>query len=309
MSSDQLHDLLVCPCCRGELRWKSDSAECGRCAAQFPIREGIPVLLAAGSATDAHKQRQAAAHDLGDDAGFECLRPLTAPRFYGELMQEKISVALHGLEGPEERSTAMISCAGSGMDAEMLARRGYLVVAVDISHGACIRILDRARRTGLSILPVVGDAENLPIADRSVDLAFVHDGLHHLENYFGGVDEMLRVSGADISISEPTRALATRISVCVGPSVAVEDSGNRVVRMRPREVVARLEAAGAAPLPSTRFVMYYRHRPGPVVRFLSRKRLGPLGLRTLRALNRIIGPLGNKMVVRGTYRRYQLREG
>ena len=71
-------------------------------------------------------------------------------------------------------------CGGSGIDAEFLARQGASVIATDLSLGAVQRAVERGRRAELPIDAVVADAEHLPFADGSVDVVYVHDGLHHL---------------------------------------------------------------------------------------------------------------------------------
>src|SRR5207247_2037340 len=104
---------------------------------------------------------------------WEIERPWRAPRLHRWLLLEKFRRATSRLE--LEGRTVLAACAGSGMDAELLARAGAQVVAVDISPGAARRIGERARRHGVGIAPVVADVERLPFADRSFDVAFVHD--------------------------------------------------------------------------------------------------------------------------------------
>lgn len=49
MSSDtkilDLLKIIVCPQCRGKLVLESEALLCGACALEYPIRNGIPVLL------------------------------------------------------------------------------------------------------------------------------------------------------------------------------------------------------------------------------------------------------------------------
>lgn len=43
----KLLEILVCPVCKGELKYLSEDAElvCTRCALAYPIRDDIPVML------------------------------------------------------------------------------------------------------------------------------------------------------------------------------------------------------------------------------------------------------------------------
>ena len=46
--ADELKRILACPRCKGELSFHEDRAEihCERCRLVYPIRDGIPVMLA-----------------------------------------------------------------------------------------------------------------------------------------------------------------------------------------------------------------------------------------------------------------------
>lgn len=288
---------MACPRCRRGLSWDEASTICDTCSTAYPIVEGIASLLPTPLRDDPYKLSQADSHDIPGSGRFEGTRPRRTPRFYGLLMEEKLSRSVSALRRQLAGSTAVVICAGSGMDAEFLARQGASTLAFDVSIESCKRTNARAQETGLPILAVLGDAEHLPLRDSSVDLAYVHDGLHHLENYFSGLGEMLRVAGQAISISEPTQAVATAVSVRFGLSEEVEESGNTVHRMPIGSVVKFLSEQGFRPVKAQRYAMYYRHEPGPVVRLLSRERLAPASLVAFRIANRIIGPVGNKMSV------------
>ena len=41
-----IQDLVVCPACGGELRFESEKLICANCARQYPVIDGIPVLIA-----------------------------------------------------------------------------------------------------------------------------------------------------------------------------------------------------------------------------------------------------------------------
>ena len=43
----KLLEILVCPLCRGELKWQAQSQEleCAHDQLAFPVRDGIPVML------------------------------------------------------------------------------------------------------------------------------------------------------------------------------------------------------------------------------------------------------------------------
>jgi len=61
--------------------------------------------------------------------------------------------------------------------------------------------------------------------------------------------------------------------------------------------VSALRARGFVPVAGARYLMLYRHEPGPVSRALSRERAIPLARLGFRALNTLVGPVGNKLTV------------
>jgi SAM-dependent methyltransferase len=183
------------------------------------------------------------------------------------------------------------------MDAEFLAAAGATVISSDLSIGAAQRVRERASRHGVSIATVAADVEHLPFADRSVDLVYVHDGLHHLEDPSAGLAEMARVARRAVCINEPGRATATAIGVRLRLALEREEAGNTVARLELGPTTAALEAAGLRVVRADRYAMYYRHVPGRLTAFLSRRPLLPLTVAVWRFANRIVGRFGNKLTI------------
>ena len=288
--------LLTCPVCLATLRFSNGSAVCRGCEETFAVVDGIPVLLVEA---DAHKRRQAAFFDEEADDEFEIERPRGAPELYRWLLDEKFRRSVEGIEPLLAGATVVCVCAGSGMDAEFLARAGARVIAVDISLGAARRTAERAARHDLPITPVVADVERLPFATRSVDVAYVHDGLHHLESPTAGLREMARVARVAVSVTEPARAAVTAVAVRLGLALAREEAGNRVARVTPRALARELAALGFERTRARRYAMYYLHEPGRVMRALSRPSLLPLAKGAFTVANRLAGRFGNKSAVVG----------
>lgn len=309
---ERLRGLLACPACRSSLLWTSEEATCEGCRQRYPIEDGIPVLIADRAAADhdeldhehghghaagdAHKERQAAHFDREMAAEFETTRPHGTARLYEWLLREKFRRAVAPLGRRLDGTTALVVCGGSGMDAEFLHERGAAVITSDISIGAAKRASERARRGGFPLLSIVADVERLPAADSSLDLVYVHDGLHHLEHPEMGIAEMARV-GRALSITEPARAAGTQLAVKLGLALQKEESGNVVVRLRPKDVSAELGTLGFRTLRAGRYLMYYRHEPGRLFGLLSRPGLFLLARTGWRAGNAAVGRFGNKMTV------------
>jgi SAM-dependent methyltransferase len=302
---DDLLALLVCPDCHGDLARATDAMTCTACATSYPVRDDIPILLPSGldtahvhdeiEHTNAHKHGQAAFYDRALAEEFEITRPHGAPRAYAWLLEEKFRRGTAHLPPLAGRTVADVCC-GSGMDAEMLARAGARVIAFDISEGCARRARERARRLGLRYLAVVADVERLPLRTRAVEVAYVHDGLHHLDDPLAGVREMARVAAHAVSINEPAEAAATALAVRLGVALDREDAGNRVGRLRPDDVARELAAAGFDARGS-RYLMYYRHEPGALLAAASRPAMLSAYRAAVRAADAALGRWGNKLNV------------
>lgn len=289
--------LCVCPACHGDLSWSVEQIECRACGRDYVRVDGIPVLVGDRAGGDDFKRSQASFFDQ-QPAEWESRRPHGAPSLYGWLMCEKFRRSIVGLEPVLRGGTVLTVCGGSGMDAEFLARHGGRVIASDISLEGARRTQRRAREFGVDVAPLVADAEALPFRDRTVDLAYVHDGLHHLQDPMVGLREMIRVAGTAVSLTEPARAVATALAVRLGISKNEEEAGNRVERLDTNAVTALLEDYGLAVLGSERYAMYYQHEPGAAVRLLSRPGLRPGAERAFHGLNAVLGSIGNKLSIR-----------
>lgn len=307
-SQRDLRSLLDCPGCRGSLVWAREGAICGACSRGYPVIDGIPVMLLDQDASGhdeldhhrySHKRRQAEFFDRNVAEEFEIVRPHGCPRLYRFLLGEKFSRSVAGIKPLLPGAIALTVCGGSGMDGEFLARAGATVISSDISLGAARRSAERARRYGLPILPLVADVEHLPFPDRSIDLAYVHDGLHHLPRPEAGLEEMVRVASKAISVTEPARAAATALAVRLGLARDREDAGNRVARVTTAEVAGVLRADGFDVVRAQRYAMYYSHTPGRLFALASKPGLFRASIVSWRIANALIGGFGNKCVIVG----------
>lgn len=313
MQDDKLLNALTCPQCRDSdligIDAMRDEGEvvCEKCGSAYPVRNGIPILLPPDvDLAHVHdeldhgqdqKRRQVEFFDRQVAEEFAIERPHNTPRVYRSLMAEKFqrSVAhLPRLTG----STVLDACCGSGMEAEYLVQRGARVIALDVSEGCANRAKARAERHGVDYLVVVGDVERLPIRSRGVDIGYVHDGLHHLEEPRAGIRELARVARRAVSVNEPAAAFGTQLAVALGISENVEISGNRVARLRADHVRKQLTAAGFESH-ARRYLMYYSHQPGRFTRAASHPAVYPLYRGAHNLTNMVAGRWGNKLQVTG----------
>jgi SAM-dependent methyltransferase len=291
---DEYASLLRCPSCLGSLVRSAETLLCRGCSSRFEIDGGVPLLLVG---LNGQKRRQAQFFDSGEDLEFETSRPHGSPTLYAWLLDEKFNRGTSVLRSRLRGATALAVCAGSGMDAELLARAGARVIAADISLGAVKRAGERARRYGVDITPIVADIERLPFADESIDVVYVHDGLHHLERPLAGLGEMARVARYAVSVTEPARAAVTNAAVRLGLALEREGAGNRVERLTLDEIGSELAKHGLRVEAAERYGMFYRHEPGWAMRLFSRPALFQLARASFWIGNATAGRLGNKLAV------------
>jgi ubiquinone/menaquinone biosynthesis C-methylase UbiE/uncharacterized protein YbaR (Trm112 family) len=284
---------LVCPACRAHLQWSDAAAMCSSCGTVYDVLDGIPILRPPD--LDPSSEAQAQWFDDAVDEDFEIERPRGLPELYGWLLGLKFAKSVQGID--LAGTSVLAVCGGSGLDAEFLARSGARAICADISLGAARRAAERARRHDVEFVSVVADTERLPFADRSIDIVYVHDGLHHISDPIAGLREMARVAGKAVCVTEPADALVTSLAVRVGLALVSEDAGNRVARLRLGNVCDVLRAEGFAISQAQRYAMLYRHEPGPVMRLLSARALLPLTKAGYFISSSALGRAGNKLVV------------
>lgn len=162
VSLDRVVSLCVCPACRQRLAVESGRIFCSACSAQYAVRDGIPVLIAAESAEQG--RYRASYERLARD---DLESPVVANRF--ELMHR-----------------VMIDFIGDV--------RGRRILDIGSAYGSYLRELQAGDRVAVDIaLPyleaipaddgiarVCGDAEALPIDLRAFDVVLISDVLEHL---------------------------------------------------------------------------------------------------------------------------------
>lgn len=132
-------------------------------------------------------------------------------------------------------ATVVAVCGGEG-DALVLDRTGAAWTAlvnidvgpgvashddagrVDLAHDSAAVAFDVGRRARL----VGADGSRLPFPDRSFDVAFVADGLHHCRSPHAALTEMYRVARRAVVVIESRDSLAVRAAQWLGLSPVYE---------------------------------------------------------------------------------------
>ncbi len=290
-----LLDVAVCPNCRAAIARDAEPWSCSECAASFPLDPNRVRVLTFNN--DDYKRAQADFFDTAVDFEYEIVRPRGTPSFHSWLLREKFRRSVGMVSEELSGASVLTICGGSGLDAEFLTAAGARVLCTDISRGAARRASVRSARFDVGFEVAVADAEALPFPDRSFDFVYVHDGLHHLERPLRGVAEMARVANRGVCITEPARAVLTRLAVRIGISTNQEEAGNAVERLTEPELRQLLGAAGFGAQRASRYLMYYRHEPGLPARALSATIPAAAARVAFRAVNAVAGRAGNKLTV------------
>jgi ubiquinone/menaquinone biosynthesis C-methylase UbiE len=260
---------------------------------------GARPLLHSGvvAAPDKARDRQRRFYDEECDPEFEITRPHNCGRLYQFLIEHKFSTGVRMLGLSLDGRTVLEVCCGSGMMSEKFARAGAAVTGLDFSSAAIARARERARRYGIEANFRVGDAEHLPFEDRSFDIVAVHDGLHHVADPARAINEMARVAREGVVILDPARAAITRLAVRLGIAEEVEEAGNEIKRLAPREVAAILLAAGYRHVRWRRTLMYYPHRPWQWWRVFDRRVAFTASRAAFWSTDLVLRRFGNKLAL------------
>ena len=266
---------------------------------RHPLRT---LSVPAGSGAEPRRDRRSSQRQYYDEAcdpEFETTRPHTCGRLYQFLLAHKFQTGVEALGLELAGRSVLELCCGSGMMSEQLASRGARVTGIDCSPAAIARAWERARRYDFSARFLVADAENLPFPDRSFDVVAVHDGLHHLEEPYSAIGEMMRIAREGVLILEPARAALTRLAVRVGIAEEVEEAGNYVHRLVPHQVAACLQRGGFGRVTWHRTLMYYPHEPFAWFRWFEWPPLFRLFRAGFWGVNLVLGRWGNKLALAG----------
>ncbi|MEA3035522.1 MAG: hypothetical protein QOH04_1287 [Sphingomonadales bacterium] len=167
---EELHALLACPACGGEL---GEGWRCKGCYQEWPARDGIPRLrLDAQGQTEIVRQFYNAAPFPGypPNDSLTWLRTRAERSDFARLLDASI---------PGDARIAEIGC-GTGQMSLYLARADRIVVGCDLARASLALGASAARRYGLERVAFVEcELTSLPLKQGAFDLVYSSGVLHH----------------------------------------------------------------------------------------------------------------------------------
>ncbi len=209
----------ACPACHGDLTQAGEALSCRSCAAEYPIRFGIPDLRQ-GAAVEVDRERDryvaaelAALEPKVDADGlrerFYELRPAASDenrvrhdRHFGFEADRAARLVITLATG----SVLEMGC-GHGQYLRAAATRGLWAVGVDASLGQLIMARRLLADAGLTAQLAAADVEFLPFPDNSFDSAIATDVIEHVRAPEKLVSEAHRTlrSGGKLWLTTPNR--------------------------------------------------------------------------------------------------------
>lgn len=204
MENQEWTGKLKCPACGGALNalkagkgdygvWGAPGAACSKCSMQFPVKDGVLVLLPPGDYS-----KYTYWDNIYTDA--EGIIKLYSMRFsYADkfLLNYYVMPAVAKKLGWVSKSSVELGC-GWGTNSLALRRFGLTgdIWLVDISPAALKGAMKVHSHFGSKVYPVQADIHNLPFIDRAFDVS-LSGGLY--EHFVGKEQEELIVENCRIS--------------------------------------------------------------------------------------------------------------
>ena len=193
----KLTSFLVCPECRGKLSKKSPSYLCNYCHKIFPVIHGI-IQLINFQALPPHIQKQIDYFEAEDG---------TRKKYFLEPWQSRYVDAFLRYGKPKKAGVIVDNATGSGYMAIELAKRGYFVIACDLTMKELVSLSREVKRLNFEerILLVCANSESLPIKDNCADGMVANAILEHLPNEKMAIESITKIlkKGAALMLAMP----------------------------------------------------------------------------------------------------------
>ena len=179
---------ICCPTCKRALKNSSRALMCGHCHRTYPIRNGIPILIDLSTLTP-HLAGQVKYFEKEDAARSKYVLEPWQRRYVDNFLASYIRT----------KGLIVDNATGSGYMAIELAKRGYRVIAMDLTYAELMKLKVNIARLKLqkNILLVCASSEELPVKTNSADGMVANAILEHLPHEKKAINEIGRVLKKD----------------------------------------------------------------------------------------------------------------
>ena len=185
----KLTELLVCPECKTRLSMRTDSYSCKQCRKLYSVNHGIVMLINFKELPE-HIQKQIDYFEVEDG---------TRKMYKLEPWQARYVDAFLRYGKLKKNGLIIDNATGSGYMAIELAKRGYFVIACDLTMKELVSLSREVKRLNFEhrILLVCANSESLPIKDACADGMVANAILEHLPNESLAIQSMTRILKKD----------------------------------------------------------------------------------------------------------------
>ncbi len=188
-------DLLCCPVCRGEIDVTGTHRICARCARDYPLANGFPVLVRDPAALDADLSilREIKPDWYAAEQHSEIHSPWRHHLAKRRQYVERVLAAYLGRQGKSRAGTLLDLGCGDGANLDYLPRWADRVYATDYN---AIR-LARMQVRFPAVTGFLSNLMELPVVSDACDVVFFNHVLEHTINDEGALAEVLRILKPD----------------------------------------------------------------------------------------------------------------
>jgi len=193
--------ILACPSCQhSPLVKHKENYSCSKCGAEYPIQDGIPVLLRSDTQIIAEEASRAEFWDAGWDKRNRNLLDLNNLEILAERNNYLTYLSNAGYPSAVDlseqniggKSFLNIGC-GGGYEGLLFAGYNTRYIGVDFSHNAVSYTKQLITNAGFKANTFQCEAEALPFQDASIDVVYSSGVLHHTPNTEDTLKEVFRV--------------------------------------------------------------------------------------------------------------------
>lgn len=180
-----LYQYLCCPRCKKKLIKHTRGLLCRNCKEVYTVKNGIPILVNLNTLPD-HLTRQITYFEKED---------ANRTNYVSEPWQKRYVDNFVAIGAPKTKALIIDNATGSGYMAIELAKKGYSIIACDLTFAELTKLNENKKKFGLAlrILAVCATSEVLPVCNGVADGMVANAILEHLPNEKGAIDEMRRV--------------------------------------------------------------------------------------------------------------------